>query len=108
MSNWLRNWFENQKQTRAFHPSWILLGVVATVIVAGIVWIPAALFLKAEDSRVPAAHGSPAPEKEAPQTAAVPPTVEQPPLPASADPNTMPDDASSPDADNVPRGGAAK
>jgi len=108
MPNWLRNWFENQKQTRAFHPSWILLGVVATVIVAALVWIPAALFLKAESPRAPAAQGSPAPEKEAPQTAAVPPTVRQPPLPASADLSTLPGDASSPDADDVKSGGAAK
>lgn len=102
MSNWLRNWFENQKQTRAFHPSWILLGVVVTVIVAALVWIPAALFVKAESPRVPAAQGSPAPEKEAPQTATIP-TVRQPPLPARADPSTLPGAASSPDADDVPR-----
>lgn len=102
MSNWLRNWFENQKQTRAFHPSWILLGVVVTVIVAALVWIPAALFVKAESPRAPAAEGSPAPAKEAPQAEAVPPTVRQPPLPARADPRTLPGDASSPDVD-VPR-----
>lgn len=103
MSNWLRNWFENQKQTRAFHPSWILLGVVVTVIVAALVWIPAALFVKAESPRAPAAQGSPTPGKEAPQAAAVPPTVRQPTLPARAHPGTLPGDASSPDADDVPR-----
>jgi len=103
MSNWLRNWFENQKQTRAFHPSWILLGVVVTVIVAALVWIPAALFVKAESPRVPAAQGSPVPEKEAPQAAVVPPTVRQPPLPVRADPSTPPGDPSLPDARDVPR-----
>jgi hypothetical protein len=43
MSNWLRNWFESQKQTRKFHPSWILLVVTVTLGVAGILWILAEL-----------------------------------------------------------------
>lgn len=51
-----RNWIQNQKQTRRFHPSWILLVVVVVVVVAGIVWIPAELITRAEhDDRPPAA-----------------------------------------------------
>src|SRR5574340_1827278 len=51
-----RNWVQNQKQTRRFHPSWILLVVVVTVVVAGIIWIPAELIARAEhDDRPPAA-----------------------------------------------------
>lgn len=49
------NWIQSEKHTRRFHPSWILLAVVVTVVVACIVWIPAAPVTKAEQyDRVPA------------------------------------------------------
>lgn len=57
MPHWFTNWVQNQKQTRRFHPSWILLVVVVTVIVAGTIWIFAALVARAEqDDRPPAAQ----------------------------------------------------
>ncbi len=43
MAHWLKNWFESQKQTRKFHPSWILLVVMVTLVVAGILWMLAEL-----------------------------------------------------------------
>lgn len=36
----LKRFFQQQKKGK-FHPSWILLVVALTVIIAGIVWIPA-------------------------------------------------------------------
>lgn len=55
MSDWLSNWVQNQKQTRKFHPSWILLVVVVTGIVAGIIWIVAELVTRAEQDHQPPA-----------------------------------------------------
>lgn len=46
MSFSFTRWFRNQKQTRKFHPSWIAIGVLGTLLVMGIVWIPAFLLSK--------------------------------------------------------------
>ena len=63
MASSLRNWFENLTQTRKFHPSWILIGVVVSTVLAAIVWGVAVLLARAEadglppaDTRVPAEH----------------------------------------------------
>jgi hypothetical protein len=45
-NNRVRNWLENQKRTRKFHPSWILLTVLVTIAVGGIIWIVAELVAK--------------------------------------------------------------
>jgi heme/copper-type cytochrome/quinol oxidase subunit 2 len=68
MSHWFSNWVQNQKQTRRFHPSWILLVVVVTVIVAGIIWIFAALVTRAEQDDHPPAAKLPVRAEEAPAT----------------------------------------
>ena len=104
MPNRLRNWFENQKHTRTFHPSWILLVVAATLIIAGIVWIPAEWISKAEYEHLPAANAVPAPGKNAAQTGAAPTAVEPLPLPAPTDPKTIRVDFSPPDVDDLPSG----
>lgn len=103
MSNWFRNWLENQKQTRKFHPSWILLVVATTIIIAGIVWIPAALVSKAEYRRVPAA-ALPASGNSASQARDVPAAIEQPVLPAQPGAKTIRVDFSPPDVNDIPRG----
>ena len=103
MSNWLRNWLENQKQTGKFHPSWILLVVAATIIIAGIVWIPAQLVAKAEYRRLPAA-ALPASVNSASQTRDVPAAIERPVLPARLGPKTIRVDFSPPDVDDIPSG----
>ncbi len=103
MSNWLRNWLENQKQTRKFHPSWILLVVATTIIIAGIVWIPAALVAKTEYRRLPAA-ALPVSGNSASQTRDVPAAIEQPALPARPGPKTIRVDFSPPDVDDIPSG----
>jgi flagellar basal body-associated protein FliL len=96
MSHWLRNWLKSQKQTRRFHPSWILLVVVITLIVAGIIWIPATLVSKAkkvgyEYERLPAAQTLSAPANNAAHAKEeeAPATVEPFPLPARSGPKTI-------------------
>lgn len=78
MSHWFSHWIQNQKQTRRFHPFWILLAVVVTIIVAGIIWIPAALVTRAEqDDRPPAANSrgkTAVPAEKIPATRALPQT----------------------------------
>lgn len=48
MSAWFKRFVASQKQTGRFHPLWIVLAVALTVIVAGIVWIPALIVPKVE------------------------------------------------------------
>jgi len=104
MPNWFSKWFENQKHTRAFHPSWILLVVATTIIIASIVWIPAALISKAEYRRLPAA-ALPASGNSASQTGEAPASIEQPILPtARPAPKTIRVDFSPPDVDDLPSG----
>lgn len=83
MSHRLSNWIENQKQTRRFHPSWILLAVVVTIVVAAIVWIPAAVVTKAERyERLPAVGNTAVPAEEIPATS-------EPWTPTRAGPKTI-------------------
>ncbi|MBW8371889.1 MAG: c-type cytochrome [Thiobacillus sp.] len=103
MPNWFSKWLENQKHTRAFHPSWILLVVATTIIIAGIVWIPAALVSKAEYDRLPSA-ALPASEKTSAPTGEIPAAVEQPGFPAPTGPKTIRVDFSPPDVGDLPSG----
>lgn len=103
MSSWLRTWFENQKRTPAFHPSWILLAVAATLVVAGIVWIPAALVSKAEYDRLPSA-ALPASSKHPAPAGEVPAAVEPSGFPARPEQKTIRVEFSPPDADAIPSG----
>lgn len=76
MPHWLSDWIQNQKRTRRFHPSWILLAAVVVLVVAGIIWILATLVTKAEAEqrdRQPAAE-SPAPDETAVPAEEVPAT----------------------------------
>mgnify|MGYP001362148313 CR=1 FL=1 len=64
MPAWLRKWIHGLKQTRRFHPTWILLVVLATLMVAGIVWILAELASKmAPSPPLTAAPATPAMEE---------------------------------------------
>jgi len=88
MRHWFSHWIQNQKQTRRFHPSWILLVVVATIVVAGIIWIPAAVVTQAvQYDRLPAAE-LPAAGKTAVPAEEVPATRESW-MPTRADPKTI-------------------
>jgi len=53
-----RTWYESQKQTRKFHPGWIVMAVSGVLVVAGIIPIPATLV--AETAPPPAAAAPPA------------------------------------------------
>jgi len=68
MPNWLRKWIHGLKQTGRFHPSWILLVVLATLVVAGVVWIPAELVSKTGPDHPPDARAVPAATLPAPAT----------------------------------------
>jgi hypothetical protein len=48
MPVWFRNWLESQKQTRKFHPSWIVLVVIVTIVVASIIWVLAEVVAKSD------------------------------------------------------------
>lgn len=48
MPVWFRNWLENQKQTRKFHPSWIVMVVIVTLVVGSIIWVLAELVAKSD------------------------------------------------------------
>lgn len=78
MPIWLKNWLESQKQTRKFHPSWIVMVVIITIVVGSIIWVLAVLVAKSE------AHPMPAPEFNA-----APAMIEQVPLPAHPEPKTI-------------------
>jgi len=104
MPNRLRNWFENQKQTQTFHPSWILLVVAATLIIAGIIWVPAEVISKAEHDRPPAADAETISGKDAAHTGNTPPTLEPRPPPTQSGPKTIQVDFSPPDVDDLPNG----
>jgi len=48
MPVWFRTWLESQKQTRKFHPSWIVLVVIVTIVVGSIIWVLAELVAKSD------------------------------------------------------------
>lgn len=103
MSNGLRNWLQSQKHTRGFHPSWILLVVAATLVVAGLVWIPASLVAKTEYDRLPAS-GAAAARPPAAQPGNIPAVNERPGAPARQGPRTLRVAFSPPQADAIPGG----
>ncbi|MGK2951873.1 MAG: hypothetical protein ACSLEZ_05750 [Thiobacillus sp.] len=67
---------------RKFHPSWILLALVVTIVVDGIVWIPAAVVKKTDR------YERPATEQPAPGKTAVP-AEEVPATPTRTGPKTI-------------------
>lgn len=95
MSNLLRNWFDNARQTRKFHPSWIVLTVIITILVGSVIWIVAEWAAKTPLTE---------PERNTSQTGAVPATTDQAPIPVRPRPKTIWVDLSAPDAGAVPNG----
>lgn len=83
MSSSLRNWFENLTLTRKFHPSWILLAVAVSAILAAVLWGVAALLSRAEAEGPPPAEVS-APagqDQDAVQKGGAPATIKPPLVP---------------------------
>lgn len=103
MSNWLSTWWKNQKRPGGFHPSWILLVVAATLVVAGIIWILAELVSKMEYDR-PSAAALPASTKISVPADEKPAAAAQPGLPDPTVPKTSHADFSPPDVDAIPDG----
>lgn len=81
MPIWLRNWLESQKQTRKFHPSWIVMVVIITIVVGSIIWVLAELVAKSE------AHPLPAPDTT--RTGGRPAMIERLPLPPDPERETI-------------------
>ncbi len=106
MTDWLKNWFESQKQTRKFHPSWIALVVTVTFVVAGIIWIPTILFQKVESASVSGAHSSSTSGSKgvATENARALPLPLPSPLPARQAPRPMAAAFVPPDPDTIPAG----
>lgn len=48
MPAWFKRFVASQKHIGRFHPMWIVLAAAVTVIVAGVVWIPALVVPKVE------------------------------------------------------------
>lgn len=81
MSSSLRNWFENLTLTRKFHPSWILLAVAVSAILAALVWGVAELLSRAEADGLPPAEVSAPAGQDAVQKGGAPATIEPPVVP---------------------------
>lgn len=104
MPNWLRTWMHERKQNGRFHPLWILLVVLATLVVAGIVWIPAELVSKTEPEHPPAApavSAAPAPAGDAADAADASQKTEAPAQTSAASATR---DFTPPDTDDLPEG----
>lgn len=102
MPIWLSKWIHGLKQTGRFHPSWILLVVLATLVVAGIVWIPAELVSKTESDRQPDAQIVPA--ADTPATGEEPVPTKKRRAPAHANLASAAADFTPPDIDDLPDG----
>lgn len=90
MPNRIRRWIAQQKETRKFHPSWILLVVVTTVSVGALVWVPAELVArKAEYHRLPTAAGPPAAGEDEPVDEKPDATIRQPGFPVRSGPRII-------------------
>ena len=79
----IKDWLRSQTQTQKFHPVWIVMVVVATLLVAGIIWIPAMLVSK---TKPPSATAAPPPSdasgKNGARLASMPAVIEPTPSPA--------------------------
>jgi thiosulfate dehydrogenase len=104
MPNWFRKWLQGQKQTGRFHPSWILLVVLTTLVVAGIVWIPAELVSKTQSEDSPEAQAVPASDTQAPATEVKPVPAKKPRAPTRPTFAAAPGDFTPPDIDDLPDG----
>ncbi len=104
MARSFTDWLQSQKQTKRFHPTWILLVVVATLIIAGIVWLPAFLVSKNEghDSQV-TQSGSKVPAGD-PKNGAVTQANGEPKAPNSPDGTANAQHFTPPDPDSIPAG----
>jgi len=99
MTSWLKNWFQSQKQTRKFHPFWIVLVVTATLAVGGLVWVATYLFKVEEAPAVPAVAFSATPGQDEAKTGNLPATAT--PAPQTAEQGG---DFSPPDPEDIPEG----
>ncbi|MDO9468442.1 MAG: c-type cytochrome [Thiobacillus sp.] len=104
MPNWFRKWLQSQKQTGRFHPTWILLVVLATLVVAGIVWIPAELVSKTQTQHAPEPQAVPASDTQAPATEEKPVPTKKPRAPARLIFAAAPGEFTPPDIDDLPEG----
>ncbi len=103
MPNALSKWIQGLKQTGRFHPSWILLVVLTTLVVAGIVWIPAELVSKTEADRPPETRAVPASSPAAPGTDEPAPAKKRR-APAHANLASADGEFTPPDIDDLPDG----
>lgn len=81
MPVWFRNWLESQKQTRKFHPSWIVMVVIVTLVVGSIIWVLAELVAESDalSTRPPGAS----------RTGGRPAMIERIPLPPDPERDTI-------------------
>ena len=81
MASWLRYWFENLPQTRKFHPSWILIAVVVSAVLAAIVWGVAEFPARTEADGLPPADTRIPTEHDARSNGGAPATITPPVVP---------------------------
>ena len=104
MFDGLNNWFASQKQTRKFHPSWIALVVIATLAVAGMVWITTFLVKTEEMPPVLTVPSSSTPGQNKTQAGKLPTAIDQSTLPVARGPGMAESDFSPPDPEAIPAG----
>ncbi len=100
-----RTWYESQKQTRKFHPGWIVIGVIGVIVVMGLVAIPAVLVSETAPPPAKPAQSSVASDHDKTPGGPSPEVIEQTPGPAQLrDAKTIRVDFSPPSADAMPNG----
>ncbi|MDP3584852.1 MAG: c-type cytochrome [Thiobacillus sp.] len=92
------------KQTGRFHPSWILLVVLTTLVVAGIVWIPTQMVSKTQPESLADARAVPASNTPASATEEESAAAKKTHAPAGASLASATADFTPPDIDDLPDG----
>lgn len=77
-----RTWYESQKQTRKFHPGWIVMVVGGTLALAGVIVIPAILVSRTAPPPATAAPSPDASDHDGAPAGSKPQVIEQTPGPA--------------------------
>lgn len=100
-----RTWYESQKQTRKFHPGWVVIAVVGVFAYMGFVAIPAVLVAGTAPPPAKPAQSAVASDHDKTPGGPLPEVIEQTPSPAKLrDAKTVRVDFSPPSDEDMPTG----
>lgn len=85
-TTWFGTWLKSRKRTRRSFPSGMMLGAVATLVLAGVAWLPTAGVTRPQGQLTPVDYSMP--HKNAAQTEETPATIKRAPVPMRRDPAT--------------------